>query len=65
VLQAEALTNKGDTEDPYTAAEVAEKFIDITTPHLGPDRASALAQAVLTLDQAATLSHLLELGSPA
>jgi 2-methylcitrate dehydratase PrpD len=65
VLLAEALTNKGDTEDPYTAAEVAEKFIDITTPHLGPDRASALAQAVLTLDQAATLSHLLELGSPA
>jgi 2-methylcitrate dehydratase PrpD len=48
VLLAEALTNKGDTEDPYTAAEVAEKFIDITTPHLGPDRASALAQAVLT-----------------
>jgi 2-methylcitrate dehydratase PrpD len=65
VLRAEAITNKGDTEDPYTAAEVEEKFMDNTTPHLGPDRASALARAVLTLDQATTLSDLIELGAPA
>lgn len=65
VLLAEALTNKGDTEDPYTAAEVEEKFMDIATPHLGQARASALARAALTLDQATTLSDLLELGAPA
>lgn len=44
VLEAQALTNRGDTEDPYTAAEVRQKFFDLTLPVWG----QAHAQAVIT-----------------
>ncbi len=59
VLRAEALTNRGDTEDPYTPAEVAEKFIDLAGPVYGRPRAAALRDMVLGLDGDAHIGPLL------
>jgi 2-methylcitrate dehydratase PrpD len=56
VLSAEAMTNKGDTEDPYTAAEVRQKFIDIVGPVLGAARAQAMDATVMALESAEDLA---------
>ncbi|KPL51299.1 2-methylcitrate dehydratase [Prosthecomicrobium hirschii] len=61
VFTAEALTNKGDTEDPYAATEVEAKFMEVAAPAIGTDAAGAVARAVLGLDKAATLGGILEL----
>jgi 2-methylcitrate dehydratase PrpD len=50
VLTALATTNKGDTEDPYSADEVAEKFIEITAPVWGADKARRVIAAAMALD---------------
>ncbi len=60
VLRAEALTNRGDTEDPYTPAEVAEKFMDLTGPVYGPVRAKSLRDLVLGLDGDMPIAPLLK-----
>lgn len=62
VFEAEALTNKGDTEDPYTADEVIAKFLEITAPVIGRPRAAELATAVMSLDSVPALSAILNLG---
>lgn len=62
VLEAEALTNRGDTEDPYSAAEIREKFFDLTVPVWGEPQAAAILAQVDALPQArdiATLNALL------
>jgi 2-methylcitrate dehydratase PrpD len=61
VFTAEALTNKGDSEDPYAATEVEAKFMEVAAPAIGTDAAGAVARAVLGLDKAATLGGILEL----
>ena len=61
VFKAEALTNKGDTEDPYTAAEVLEKFMEVSTPVIGKARAADLATAILSLENAPSLAVILML----
>lgn len=58
VLTAAASTNRGDTEDPYSAAEVRAKFMDLTVPVYGDYRAEAIAKAIDTLDAAANLNEL-------
>jgi 2-methylcitrate dehydratase PrpD len=45
-----ATTNKGDTEDPYSAAEVEAKFIEITAPVWGEDKARRIVAAANALD---------------
>lgn len=52
VLEAQALTNRGDTEDPYTPAEVRQKFFDLAVPVWGQSRAEAIIAAVDALPQA-------------
>jgi 2-methylcitrate dehydratase PrpD len=61
VFRGEALTNKGDTEDPYTAAEVQEKFLDVSAPVIGQARARELMEAVLDLEAAPSLANLIKL----
>ncbi|WP_293868350.1 MmgE/PrpD family protein [uncultured Alsobacter sp.] len=61
VLTAEALTNRGDTEDPYTAAEVAAKYREIAGPVFGPDRTEAILSACLAIDAAASVRPLCDL----
>jgi 2-methylcitrate dehydratase PrpD len=59
VLRAEALTNKGDTEDPYTADEVREKFVAVTSPVIGPERSAATVTAAMALGAGGSLNALL------
>jgi 2-methylcitrate dehydratase PrpD len=58
VLEAEALTNRGDTEDPYSEAEVREKFHDLTGPVWGAPHAAAILAKVDALPQLASLDDL-------
>lgn len=62
IFRAEVLTNKGDTEDPYTEADVIAKFHEVAGPALGRARAEALVSAALSLDAAPSLLPLLQLG---
>jgi 2-methylcitrate dehydratase PrpD len=62
VLEAQALTNRGDTEDPYSPTEIREKFFDLTVPVWGEPHAAAILAQVDTLPKAqdiATLNALL------
>jgi 2-methylcitrate dehydratase PrpD len=62
VLAAEVTTNRGDTEDPFTEAEVREKFHELADPVYGRDRATAIEEAVLAIgphDEATSLVELL------
>ena len=62
VHEAEALTNRGDTEDPYRAEEVREKFRELAGPVYGAERARAIEDAVMALSphvEAASLAELL------
>ncbi|HYF89761.1 MmgE/PrpD family protein [Azospirillum sp.] len=58
---AEALTNKGDTEDPYSPDEVRAKFAELAGPVWGAKHAAAIADCVETIDHAADLSTLTRL----
>ena len=58
VLAAQALTNRGDTEDPYTPAEVRQKFFDLAVPVWGQSRAEAIIAAVDALPGAADIAAL-------
>jgi 2-methylcitrate dehydratase PrpD len=61
VFQAEAMTNKGDTEDPYTTEDVVQKFRDVTAPVIGLARGEQIVHAAMTLETAASLTPLLDL----
>jgi 2-methylcitrate dehydratase PrpD len=49
-LSAEVLTNRGDTEDPYSADEVREKFRELAEPVWGTEHASLILGVVETLE---------------
>ncbi len=62
VHEASVTTNRGDTEDPYTEAEVRQKFRDLADPVYGAARAQAIEEAVMALgphQEAAALTELL------
>ncbi|MCS6933316.1 MAG: MmgE/PrpD family protein [Acetobacteraceae bacterium] len=61
-LSAEALTNRGDAEDPFSPEELREKFRELAAPVFGAGRARAIEEAVLALPEAedcAALDRLL------
>lgn len=60
-FQAEALTNKGDTEDPYSPDEVRAKFAELAVPVWGRTHAAAIADCVASIDRAADLATLTRL----
>jgi 2-methylcitrate dehydratase PrpD len=51
VLHAQATTNRGDTEDPYTPDEVRAKFHELADPVWGGDHASRIVAAIDRLEQ--------------
>lgn len=57
VHEASVTTNRGDTEDPYTEAEILEKFHDLADPVWGKS-ASEIAAMVMELDRAPSLAAL-------
>lgn len=62
VHEASVTTNRGDTEDPYTEAEVRAKFRELADPVYGAARAQAIEEAVLALgpqQEAVALTELL------
>ena len=61
VLRAESLTNRGDTEDPYSEDEVRAKFMDLSEPVWGRAHAERILRTCETLDQAADIKTLMEL----
>jgi 2-methylcitrate dehydratase PrpD len=58
ILQAEALTNRGDTEDPYSVGEIREKFFEVAGSVWNQAHCTALLEAVENLDRAADLRAL-------
>jgi 2-methylcitrate dehydratase PrpD len=61
-LVAEVRTNRGDTEDPYSADDVIAKFREIADPLLGPRRAEALVTQALALETLPSTRAFLTLG---
>jgi 2-methylcitrate dehydratase PrpD len=61
VHAADVTTNRGDTEDPYTEAEVRQKFRELADPVYGGARAQAIEEAVLGLGPNQEASALTEL----
>ena len=55
---------KGEPSNFLTEAELKAKFFGLTNSVLGPDRASALAEAVLAIDTAADISGLTRYATP-
>jgi 2-methylcitrate dehydratase PrpD len=58
VLRAESLTNRGDTENPYTAEEVLAKFDEIAGPVWGAAHARKVRDAALAVDAASDIRAL-------
>lgn len=61
VFAAESLTNRGDTEDPYSEHEIRAKFFELTEPVWGRAHAERIIRACETLDGAPTVGPLMEL----
>jgi 2-methylcitrate dehydratase PrpD len=60
-FEAMVETNKGDTEDPYAADDVIEKFHEVAAPVIGPARAKEIATVCLALEHAPSLKALNDL----
>ncbi len=60
-LSAESLTNKGDTEDPYTKADVEAKFQELATPVWDAEHAQTLLAATYALPEQADVTDYLTL----
>ncbi|WP_376098300.1 MmgE/PrpD family protein [Roseomonas sp. CCTCC AB2023176] len=65
VLSAEALTNRGDTEDPYGPEEVTEKFFELAGPTFGTKGARRIVDAIEALDRSDSAVLLAALEAPA
>ncbi len=61
MLAAEAWTNKGDAEDPYSETEVREKFAEMSEPVWGASHARMIASAVDAIENTAGLRALMSL----
>ena len=55
---------KGEPGNFMTDAELSQKYESLAVPVLGDDRARRLAEALLTMDAAASLSAIMRLGAP-
>lgn len=65
--EAAVETNRGDTEDPYEAADITAKFHELADPVWGQAHARRMAEAVMAMDGRDGLASLQALmaGSPA
>ncbi|SDR60206.1 2-methylcitrate dehydratase PrpD [Rhizobiales bacterium GAS113] len=58
VFEAQTLTNKGDTEDPYPDDEVRLKFRELAEPVFGKAQAQHIADAVDGIERARDIGEL-------
>jgi hypothetical protein len=56
--RAEVLTNRGDTEDPYSPAEVMAKFEELAVPVWSEAHARRIADAIGAIEHTADLKAL-------
>ncbi len=64
-FEAMAQTNKGDTEDPYSSADVVAKFHEVTGPHISAETAKRIVAGCLSLEAATSLRDITKLcGAP-
>ena len=57
-FEAMAMTNKGDTEDPYGPDDILAKFHEVAAPVVGRERAKRIAAACLGLEEEASLGAI-------
>ncbi len=57
-FEAMAMTNKGDTEDPYGPDDILAKFHEVAAPVVGRERAKRIAAACLGLEGEASLGAI-------
>jgi 2-methylcitrate dehydratase PrpD len=60
-FEALAQTNKGDTEDPYSSADVVAKFHEVAGPVIGDTKAKAVVAGCLSLETAPSLVAIIDL----
>ncbi|MFH6781004.1 MULTISPECIES: MmgE/PrpD family protein [Methylobacterium] len=60
-LSAQAFTNRGDTEDPYSADDVREKFRALAGPVWGAERSEDVIRAVAGIEKVEGIGELLAL----
>jgi 2-methylcitrate dehydratase PrpD len=60
-FEALAQTNKGDTEDPYSSADVVAKFHEVAGHIIGEARAKAVVAGCLSLETAPSLAAIIHL----
>lgn len=58
ILMAEAMTNKGDTEDPYSAREIEDKFREVAGSVWSEQHCSMILEAVEGLDRSPDIRAL-------
>jgi 2-methylcitrate dehydratase PrpD len=58
ILSAEAYTNRGDTEDPYSAEEVRDKFHEVAGSVWSEEHCSSILEAVEDLERSPDLAAL-------
>ena len=51
-------TRRGDPDDPLSDDEVTDKLVDLATPVIGAEAATALARTLWALDGDAVMSGL-------
>ncbi len=61
VFEAQALVNKGDSEDPYSEADLQRKYFDLAAPVWGEAAARAVREAIGELDKLLDVNRLTEL----
>ncbi len=60
-IKAEVLSNKGDTEDPYSEADLERKFQRLGEPVWGKAHAARILETVMRLDRLADVRELMAL----
>ncbi len=58
VLEAQALVNKGDLEDPYSKAELKDKYLDLSAPVWGEKAARAVYEMIGEMEHLPDVNHL-------
>jgi 2-methylcitrate dehydratase PrpD len=59
-LQAEALTNKGDTEDPYSSEELRSKYFDLADLVWNRQIAERIYADTMNLEKLQNINGLIE-----
>ena len=62
-ITREVTTNRGDTENPYNAADVIEKFHEVAGPVIGAAHSTALAAQLLRLRELASVSDIVRMSA--